>query len=87
VGQRDAGGHDADVGDHDRPIWVTTMLRSTCSRWAETRNQIVDDTDLRVGVVDSENRLASPAAPPEKGVSVAHFPFGPRGSTVSGRQT
>jgi hypothetical protein len=35
----DAGGHDADVGDHNRPIWVTTMLRSTCPRWAETRTE------------------------------------------------
>ena len=33
----DPGGHDADPGDHDRPIRVITMLRSTCSRWAETR--------------------------------------------------
>jgi hypothetical protein len=33
----DPGGHDADAGDHDGPIGVTTMLRSTCPRWAETR--------------------------------------------------
>jgi hypothetical protein len=33
----DPGDHDADVGDHDRPIRLPTMLRSTCPRWAETR--------------------------------------------------
>ena len=31
--------HDPDLSDHDRPIPVITIRRSTRSRWAETRNQ------------------------------------------------
>lgn len=33
----DLADHDADPGDHDRPIPVITMDRSGCSRSAETR--------------------------------------------------
>jgi hypothetical protein len=35
----DLGDHEADPGDHDRPIWVITMLRSARSRCSGARNE------------------------------------------------
>jgi len=35
----DPGDHDADLGDHDGPIPPITMLRSSRSRWADTRTK------------------------------------------------
>jgi DNA-binding NtrC family response regulator len=39
----DLADHDADPGDHDRPIPVITMDRSGCSRSAETRTPAEND--------------------------------------------
>src|SRR5213594_1857323 len=55
--------HDPDLSDHDRPIPVITIRRSTRSRWAETRRRSIWEP-IQPRQRDESVRGPEPSAPP-----------------------